>query len=447
VPGYPGYNPDLPTLYVVQLDINALYSWVMMCQPLPVDQFKKRSKTFCRNFDPLAYSTQGDMGFLVQCDLEVPIHLHEYLKDLPPFPHKVNIEMADLSSQQQEFYKDNEHLATNTNREHLLLTLLPKKRYVVFLPMLQQGLKLGIKLVKVHTIWSYRQSCYLKAWIERNIYLRSVAKTVGESNLIKLVLNSFYGFLGLDATKFKDIQLVADAERAQKLIAQHNFCSVKIINEFLCMIEMHKKEVVIKNHLFVNAAILDASKALLYKLVYGFKDNLKDKIQFAYFDTDSFLCEIQTDDLWQTLDNIRIDGEKVMDFSFLPKDHPYYSDALKGKPGLLKDDNMKDNIYSLIHKVVILTKKGYAIKFFDEHDKLKMKGIKRAFLNELDFDQYYECLFEKKVKVVPVHCLRSRNLQMQAVVMNKLALSPACNSRYVLDDCINTLPYGHKDIP
>jgi hypothetical protein len=448
IPGYPNYNPNLPTLYIIQLDINSLYSFVMATYPLPIDSFKRKSSNFCKNFDPMQYDVMGETCFLIQCDLETPPETHEWLRDLPPFPHRVVLNMDDLSNGQQAFYFENEDLNDNTGKESLLLTLLPKQKYVLFLPMLQEGLKLGAKITKIHQIYSYRQGCYLKDWIQKNIYLRSVAKTVGESNLVKMVLNSFSGFLGLDSTRFRNIQIVTEIEKAKKLIAKHNFCGVRIINEFLVLMESHKHEVEIKNHLFVNAAILDASKAVLYKLVYGFKNNLKEKISFCYFDTDSFMCEIQTDDLWKTLSEIRVDGKPVMDFSFLPKTHPYYSDKLKGVAGLLKDDNMKNGLYRLIDRVVLLTKKGYAIKFFEsEEDKLKMKGIKRPFLKTLNFDAYYNTLFDKQVTRLNVNCLRSKDLQIQNVTINKLALTPACNSRYVLDDLINTLPFGHFAIP
>ena len=43
--------------------------------------------------------------------------------------------------------------------------------------------------------------------------------------------------------------------------------------------------------------------------------------------------------------------------------------------------------------------------------------------------------------------IKPMNHKIYTYESNKTSLSPFDDKRYILDDGINTLPYGHKDIP
>lgn len=274
------------------------------------------------------------------------------------------------------------------------------------------------------------------------------------NQLIKLVMNSVSGYFGIDPTKFKNTQLVSEIEQAKQLVAKHNFSNAKMINEFLVMIEHHKESVVMNNHILVNAAILDHSKAYFYSLVYQFKKHFGDRITICYVDTDSFLMEIYVDDSWKELSQVKHNGKPVMDFSFLPRDHPYFSTDCKGTLGQLKDDNMS-GVLKFIEEYVILTKKCYFLKFYYPNptdrkgnkklDKRKLKGIGRSFVKTCDEDAFKAALFNQTSKKVKTRNLRSKNFEIQSVNSDKLALSWVCNSRYLLGERgIKTLPFGTK---
>ncbi|XP_035712393.1 uncharacterized protein LOC118437476 [Folsomia candida] len=161
VPGFPNYNPKKPTKYIIQLDVNGLYPH-SMCEKLPTRDFVKKSSKFMRSFDPTRYSTKADVGFLIECDLEISSEHHNWFKDLPPFAEKRVVNESDLSKSQKDYLNKNPNSKSNLGGEQLLLTLHNKNNYVLFLPMLKVALSLGVKVKKYHTIWTFSQKAFLK---------------------------------------------------------------------------------------------------------------------------------------------------------------------------------------------------------------------------------------------------------------------------------------------
>lgn len=137
IPGFPGYDPKKPIKYIVQLDINGLYSYIMLTFPLPVGNFQQCTAEFVKNFKPENYDIHGATGYLIECDIDFEgtiefdgkqIPVHDYLRDLPPFPEKVKLNFNDLSETSKEFQRENPDLPNNNGKELLLCSLYPKKR-------------------------------------------------------------------------------------------------------------------------------------------------------------------------------------------------------------------------------------------------------------------------------------------------------------------------------
>ena len=72
----------------------------------------------------------------------------------------------------------------------------------------------------------------------------------------------------------------------------------------------------------MGAVILETSKLHMYEFWY---DHLKvkygDKIKLIYTDTDSFVIEVETDDIYKDM----YEDRHLYDFSDYPKDHPNYN--------------------------------------------------------------------------------------------------------------------------
>ena len=66
------------------------------------------------------------------------------------------------------------------------------------------------------------------------------------------------------------IELVKDADRAEKLVMKPNFADLKIFDEFLIAIKMKKTRVVMNKPIFAGMTILDLSKLLMTEFHYGY---------------------------------------------------------------------------------------------------------------------------------------------------------------------------------
>jgi len=85
---------------------------------------------------------------------------------------------------------------------------------------------------------------------------------------------------------------------------------------------------------------------------------------------------------------------------------------------------------------------------YEENEFLKeketAKGIKKSVIKQhTKHDHYKEWLFDRTVHLSSMNQIRSYNHQLYNIIINKLGLSPFDDQRYILDDGISSLAYGH----
>ena len=96
-----------------------------------------------------------------------------------------------------------------------------------------------------------------------------------------------------------------------------------------------------------------------------------------------------------------------------------------------------------IHEFIGIKPKLYAFKT-DEGTKKVAKGVQKSTLkNKIDFTDYKNCLFNENVNTQNVTRLGSKNHQISLIKQNKIALSPFDDKRFLLNDRITSLAYGH----
>ena len=89
----------------------------------------------------------------------------------------------------------------------------------------------------------------------------------------------------------------------------------------------------------------------------------------------------------------------------------------------------------------------YSIKLDDNSYKNVGKGIKKNILKDvLDFEQYKNALFNEVSLKNNMYMLRSIKHNIYSIKQNKTSLNPYDDKRYICDDGITTLPYGHHSI-
>ena len=127
----------------------------------------------------------------------------------------------------------------------------------------------------------------------------------------------------------------------------------------------------------------------------------------------------------------------MFDFSGYDKDSVYYCDSNKKVLGKMKDEfNGKK-----IDEFVGLKSKMYSLISSDwEVNKAKCVNLK------LKHKEYVDVLFGKKIARHKMKRILSEKHSIGSYVLNKVSLSCYDDKRFILDDGINSLAYGHKKL-
>ena len=138
-----------------------------------------------------------------------------------------------------------------------------------------------------------------------------------------------------DKRKHLDFEIVSDERRFMKCVNNPSFKHSHIINENLVGVEKQKPKLKLDKPIFIGMSILDLSKQHMYKFYYDvMKPKYGDNIRMVYTDTDSFVFQTKTDDIYQDLKEINDE----MDFSGYDKNHKCYDATNKKVLGKFKDE-------------------------------------------------------------------------------------------------------------
>ncbi|RYA73341.1 hypothetical protein DD592_25865, partial [Enterobacter cloacae complex sp. 2DZ2F20B] len=421
------YDPSKDSTYLMYFDVNNLYG-AAMSQYLPYGEFE-----FVENFniaDILDTPENSAIGYIIECDLDYPIDLHEIHSDLPLAP---------------------EHMIPPISRsklKKLLLTLYPKKNYVIHYRNLKMYIKFGMKIKCVHRVMKFKQSAWLKEYIDLNTKLRQQAKNDFEKDFFKLMINAIYGKCMENVRKHRDIRLVSKWEGrwgVRSLISKPNFHSSVVFDDDSAIIEMSKLEVFLNKPIYVGFCILDISKTFLYEFHYDYiKKTFKNNAKLLYTDTDSLIYEFHVDDIYKYIkkDSHRFD---TSDYDL----YNIYDIELKNKkvPGLMKDENNG----KIMLEFVGLRSKMYAYRIAsdDFNKKLvkKSKGSTKASLKTITFENYKECLFNNRSYEKSQRLIKSKHHTVYTVKQEKVVLSPSDDKRIVTRFATDTRPWGYHISP
>ena len=122
-------------------------------------------------------------------DLNYPDNLHELHSDYRLAPERLEISM--LSNYCSNIV--NEYGIKTGGVNKLVPNLGNKSKYVVHYGNVQLYLSLGMKLTKVHRILKFKESDWLKKYIDFNRDKRKTAANTFESDFFKLMNNSIFG--------------------------------------------------------------------------------------------------------------------------------------------------------------------------------------------------------------------------------------------------------------
>lgn len=427
------FDENQESKYLIYLDANNLYGYSMM-QHLPLNNFSWAAANAFNVAKIMSIRHDSPIGYVLEVDMEYPKNLHDLHRDYP-------------------FCAEN-RIVPGTKRERkLLLTLFDKTKYVIHYRMLQFTLQNGLILKNVHRVVQFNQSPWLKPYIELNTDLRSKATNEFEKNLYKLMCNAIYGKTMENLRSRVDIRLRSKwvgRYGVSKLISLPNFKKNTIFNENLVAVELSKTNIVMNKPIAIGMSILDLSKLLMYDFHYShMKAEYTDNIEIMYTDTDSFIYEIKADCFYTYMKN----SLHQYDTSDYPPDNIFGIPLVNKKiPGLFKDE-LKSQIMT---EFVGLRSKMYCVKAQEvENMKVKnvekmkkAKGVKKNVLkNQISFDDFLNCIQNNCTVIRFQNSIRSKLHKVFTVRQKKVALSPFDNKRYILQNKIDTLPWGHYQIP
>ena len=142
----------------------------------------------------------------------------------------------------------------------------------------------------------------------------------------------------------------------------------------------------------------------MYEFHYDImKKRYDDKIRLCYQDTDSLIYEIETEDIYKDMSEMK----EHFDFSDYKMDHPLYNESNKKVIGKFKDE-LNGNIMT---EIVALKPKQYAFKTEDGEEQKKSKGIKKNVIKTLKVDDYKDCLLNNKIVRKEQFLIQSKNIK------------------------------------
>ena len=189
-PYTPDYHPEQPSKYILYLDCNNLYGGAMS-KKLPISHFWWLNENEIYNLDVDTIPPESEIGYILEVDMEYPTSLHDSDSDYPLAPANVCIDSTMLSSYTKRLGEKVKVADSKVNK--LTPNLHDKTNYVIHYHNLQQYLRLGMKLTKIHRVLGFTQSAWLKPYISYNTEKRKAATNSFEKDFFKLLNNAIFG--------------------------------------------------------------------------------------------------------------------------------------------------------------------------------------------------------------------------------------------------------------
>ena len=267
------YDHKKPSKYALYPDMNNLYGWTMSGY-LPYGGFRWLKNV--DGFDVNSISEKSPIGYILEVDLEYPDELHALHNNYPLSPEKLadeyEIKVGDVMK--------------------LIPNLGNKDNYVLHYINLQLYLSLGMKLTKIHRVLKFKQSDWMKKYIDFNTEKRTNAANSFEKDFFKLMINSVYGKTMENLQKRINVRLVNNEKDFLKYTSRPTHITHKIFGKNYAAIHEIKPVLTLNKPIYVGFTVLELSKWLMYDFYYSFIKKHFDA-ELLFTDRDSLTYEIK----------------------------------------------------------------------------------------------------------------------------------------------------------
>src|SRR6267154_3196788 len=270
---------------------------------------------------------------------------------------------------------------------------MDKQKYILHYRNLKFYLKMGLRLTHVHRVIQFKQSQWLKPYIDFNTNMRAKATSDFERNLYKLCNNAVFGKMCEDLRKRIDVRIVTRQPEAERCCAQPNFDSFKILNCDATMVKLRKTSILWRKPTYVGFAILELSKLHMYKFHYEhmvpqYTTNNICRAKLLFTDTDSLCYEVTTPDIYQDM----LHNASHYDTSNYDSNHRNFSQINSKVVGKMKDEC--GGVMPV--EFVGLRAKMYSLLLSDNKDKSTAKCVKRSHAQKYIKHSHYKTCLQKE---------------------------------------------------
>ena len=289
-------------------------------------------------------------------------------------------------------------------------------------------------MIKIHRILSFKQSNWLKSYVDFNIEKRKQSPDEFSKNMYEMLNNCIYGKSIEKNRKRMNVKLINDKKVYQRYENKPNFISQKIFDKNFVAVHCSKEVLTLNKPIYVGFCILELSKLLRYQFHYNNVLKTFDNAKLLFTGTDSLAYEIKGGNVYEQC----FKDKHLFDFIGYRKDSVYYDDSNKKVLGKMKDELSVVKI----DKFVDLKSKMYSLIACNDKEVNKAKGVNL----KLRHKEYVDVLSNKRVVRHKMKRIQSNLHDIGTYDINKISLSCFDDKKYVLDDEINTLAYFPKDI-
>ena len=153
-----------------------------------------------------------------------------------------------------------------------------------------------MKLTKIDRILKFRQSNWLKEYIEFDTEKRQNAVNSFEIKYFKLMNNSVFGKTMENVRKRINVKLINNSKDYLRCVSKPNFVSQTIFSKNFIAVHQIKSVLTLNKPIYVGFCILELSKLLMYQFHYKYVKNKFDA-KLLFSDTDSLVYEIEGEDV------------------------------------------------------------------------------------------------------------------------------------------------------
>ena len=242
--------------------------------------------------------------------------------DYPLAPEKLAVS-SDMLSKYCKKIADKYEIKVGDVKK-LIPNLGNKTNYVVHYRNLQLYLSLGMKLTKIHKVLKFKQSDWMKKYIDFNTEKRTNAANSFEKDFFKLMINSVYGTTMGNLRKRINVRLVNNEKEFLKYTSRPTHITHKISGKNYAAIHKIKPVLTLNKPIYVGFTVLELSKWLMYDFHYNFIKRHFDA-ELLFTDTGSLTYEIKSEDVYEEF----FRHKHLFDFSSYPKDSKFFDPTNK----------------------------------------------------------------------------------------------------------------------